>query len=234
MGERFLEYVKRTLRDSQIRVETEHPAGGWMELSGPVATVGFRNLDFDQGQIAFAVKVLSPRAAGAEACQLFAVEVIHSLRLGKMETVLGEMEYLSGCDCYCVSIEARLNAVFADDWYIGTRWELRCEGVKLEGITSFRASRDQGRRVIGAFCQSTPVGVTPGSGGWEIELVQWVREYSDEPTEPFTLTLRDQGRLITFRDCRWNREEWEHLQQGLRRTRKGFALKREEVLEWIS
>ncbi len=230
MGERFLNHIIRTLTHACIPVEAGYPAGKWVSLERAVTAVEVRDLDFDQGKAAFCIRVLSPRTLGGWECQRLAIDVLCALHSDGMEGRMGPMEFLQGSDCYCICVDGAMDVAFCKEWYPGKRWEIWCGDVTLENVESFRAVRDQGRRVIGSLCQEEPVGVTPGHGGWEIELVQYVRQATDVQTEPFTLAIRDRDRQITFTGCHWNREEWDHEQRGLRRTRKGFALRREEEM----
>ena len=80
---------------------------------------------------------------------------------------------------------------------------------------------------MGTFCQSTPTRVTPGAGGWQIELVQSGTGESEEGVEPFTLTIRAGGVEQRYLGCCWNETEIVLGSEGLKRIRRGFALERE-------
>jgi hypothetical protein len=111
-------------------------------------------------------------------------------------------------------------------WSAGERWQVLRDEDEEKNVLSFRAVRNQGRRILGAFCQSGPVGVTPGAGGWRIELVQsGVEEETGQ--EPFSLTVRAGGKTQRFGGCCWNETEVVLGAEGLRRIRRGFALSRE-------
>ena len=108
--------------------------------------------------------------------------------------------------------------------------EILIDGQAVEWVTEFTGQQDQGRRLIGATYQSAPLGVTNGTGGWEIRLVQqipWNALEADDPSEPFTLTLREESRDQTYTGCCWNSVERVHTSSGTRITRQGFALSRE-------
>jgi hypothetical protein len=107
--------------------------------------------------------------------------------------------------------------------------EVCVDDLPLEGVVSFRAVRDQGRRLRGAMGRGEPVGVTSGTDGWTIELVQrTAREIQTE--EPFELTLRRGTRTERFGGCCWNETVLQYDAAGERMIRRGFALTR-EVLE---
>ncbi len=221
----FLEYVTGLLTGGGIPTGEEYPAGHRLHLEEPVAAVGLLGLDFDAGQVQVRIRVLSPRTLGGWTCQNAALTVLATLHGAGHRCQMEEMDFLPGSDCFCICVDVRLDAVLDGDWALGKRWYVTCGGTVLENVEQFQAVLDQGRRVIGASFQSGGVGVTPGSGSWAITLVQNGGEDTQE--EPFVLTLEDGDRVISYTDCHWNREEWDHQQRGLRRTRRGFALGRE-------
>ncbi len=227
MGDELIGHVLETLERAGLRAEAAYPAGRWVQATEPLAAVELHDLDFSGGQAKLTVWVLSPGTLGGLACQNAAAAAAAALYGAGMDVHMSRMEFQSRNDCFCIGLEVALAAHFDEAWSIGDRWSITCGDTLLEGVESFRAVRDQGRRVVGAFCQSAPVAVTPGNGGWTLTLVQWVRGTEDSQTEPFALVLADGSKTITYTGCHWNREEWEHLQGGLRRTRTGFALGRE-------
>lgn len=228
MGYELLDYVTGILERAGIRTGEEYPAGQFVEILSPVAAVGLRELDCESGEARFTVRVLSPRILGGWCCQTAAAKAVCALSGAGMACQTGEMEFLSGSDCFCVTVTASL-AVFAnaEGWEAGRRWRVFVGDAEQTGVTAFTAVRNQGRRVVGAFCQSEPVAVTPGNGGWELTLVQGVTAEPEDGAEPFTLTLRDDAREVRYTGCCWNVISWEHTQRGMVLTRKGFALGRE-------
>lgn len=228
MGYEFLEYVTQLLSAAGIRAGEEYPAGERVEILSPVAAVGLRELDWAGGTACFTIRILSPRILGGWCCQTTAVKAASLLSGAGFDCQTGQMEYMGGSDCFCVTVTALLPVLPGEGgWEPGQRWQVFCGDAVQEGVESFRAVRDQGRRVVGAFCQSAPVAVTPGNGGWELILVQWVTAEPEELPEPFTLTLRQSGQTVRFTGCCWNTTEYEHTQRGLRLTRRGLALDRE-------
>lgn len=231
MGYELLEAVVGILTAAGIRAGEEYPAGERMEILSPAAAVGLRELDTDAGAARFTVRVLSPRILGGWCCQVWAARAAAALHGAGLSCSAGEMEYRSGSNCFCVTLDAEWPVVMADGaWTPGQRWQVLCGDAVQEGVASFRAVRDQGRRVVGAFCRSDPVAVTPGSGGWALELVQWVLREPADTEEPFVLTVREGTRTHRYTGCCWNEVYYEHTQRGLCLTRRGFALGR-EVLE---
>lgn len=228
MGYELLESVMDLLAGCGIRAGEEYPAGERVEILSPVAAVGLREMDFAGGEARFTVRVLSPRILGGWCCQTHAAKAGNALYGGGYSLETGEMEYLSGSDCFCITLTAALPVIPGEGgWLAGRRWQVLCGDVEQENVISFRAVRDQGRRIFGAMCQSEPVGVTPGSGGWTIELQQRITAEPEDAGEPFTLLVRHGNTEHRYGKCFWNETEVAHTQGGLLMTRRGFALTRE-------
>ena len=230
MGYELLKALVMLLRGEGISAGESYPGPGAPAVDGPQAAVGLLELDVPAGLASFQVRVLSPRKLGGWGCQIWAARVSEILSRTGMTCEAGEMEYLDGLDCFCVTIRADQRVLRRSDGsFVGVRLEVFCGDAEQTGVESFTAVRNQGRRVLGAFCQSEAVGITPGHGGWELELVQRTDRLSDGAAEPFVLTVREGDRESRYLGCGWNEERFEHTHRGLRLIRRGFALSREEV-----
>lgn len=230
MGYELLEYVTALLTAAGLRAGEEYPAGERMQILSPAAAVGLRELDAAAGEARYSVRVLSPRLLGGWCCQVWAARAEAALVGGGMTCETGEMEYLSGCDCFCVELTAAQPVVSTTGgWTAGARQRIFCDGFEQRAVESFRAVREQGRRLVGAHGQQRPVAVTPGSGGWKLELIQWGRALPEELPESFVLAVREGDRELRYTGCCWNEEQYEYTQQGTRLIRRGFALDREEA-----
>ena len=229
MGYELLEQMLDILTAAGLRAGEEYPAGERVEILSPVAAVGLRELDCADGEARFSVRVLSPRILGGWCCQTQGARAAQALYGAGLTVQTAEMEFLSGSDCFCVSLTASLAVVReGEGWAAGARWRALCDEVELEGVVSFRAVRNQGRRLVGAMGSTIPGAVTPGAGGWEIELRQ--RDAEEEQTaEPFTLTVFQGSTGHRYSGCCWNETEFEYTQRGLTLVRRGFALEREAV-----
>ncbi len=224
----LLEELRTLLEDAGIPAGEEYPAGERVEILSPVAAVGLRELDCANAVARFSVRILSPRMLGGWCCQQKAALAAQTLHRAGMTCSAAEMEYLKGSDCFCVGLTVS-RPVYEDagGWSAGSGWRVLRDDVEEKHVRSFRAVRNQGRRLLGAFCQSEPVGVTPGAGGWQIELVQSGAEEPEEAGEPFTLTVYAGGAGQHYRGCCWNETEIVLGSEGLKRIRRGFALTRE-------
>lgn len=224
----LLEELRELLENAGIPAGEEYPAGDRVEILSPVAAVGLRELDCANSAARFSVRILSPRILGGWCCQHKAAQAAQVLHRAGMGCTAAEMEYLRGSDCFCISL-AVSRPVYegAEGWSAGAGWQVLRDEREEKNVLSFRAVRNQGRRLLGGFCQSEPVGVTPGTGGWQIELVQSGAAEPEEGQEPFVLTVHAGGVQQRYLGCCWNETEIALDSGGLKRIRRGFALKRE-------
>ena len=228
MGFELLEGLTRLLEEAGIPAGEEYPRGNRVEIHQPVAAVGLRELDCANSLARFSVRILSPRILGGWCCQRKAAKAVQVLHGAGMSCTVEEMEFSSGSDCFCVRLIATQSLRWdGESWSPGHRWQVLIDGVEENQVISFRSVRSQGRRLVGAFCQSAPIGVTPGTGGWQLELVQSGAEAGGEEKEPFVLTVRAGGVTQRFTGCCWNETEISLGSGGLKRIRRGFALERE-------
>lgn len=218
-----LQRLVMLLKDAGLAAGEEYPGFQQPEVDSPTAAVGLRELDLSGGQVRYNIRILSPRILGGWCCQLWAAKAVEVLHNAGMTCVTGEMEYLSGSDCFCIHVTA------AQPMAAAGKLEVLCGDVEMEGVESFSAVRNQGRRLRGGHGSGEPVGVTPGFGGWSLELIQRVSVLPPEAAEPFLLTVREGERESCYTGCCWNEERLEHREGGLRLTRRGFALTREEI-----
>lgn len=231
MGREWLELVVQLLSDAGIRADEEYSVGTVPDITEPVAAVGLSGLQCSQGQANIMVRMLSPRSLGGWECQTAAVTAVAALEAAQIHCQMGKMEYLSGCDCYSISITAVLNVCLTDgSWVKGSLWKILLADQEMDWVSGFSAEQDQQRRLIGATCQTEPVGVTPGFGGWTIRLVLEIPQGGVEeemPEEPFVLVAKQEGQVQTYNDCYWNEVHRSCTQGGMQVTWSGFALSRE-------
>ena len=228
----LLEELKALLEADGIPAGEEYPAGERVEILSPVAAVGLRELDCANAVARFSVRILSPRILGGWCCQVWAARAVEALHGAGMTTSVGEMEYLSGSDCFGILVDAAQSVVIGPEgWMPGSSLKVFCGEWEQVGVQSFTAVRDQGRRILGTTGYGRAVGVTQGREGWELELIQQVDRAPDPTEEPFVLTVRDGDRVCRYTGCCWNEERYEHTDRGLRLIRRGFALGREEADE---
>lgn len=220
MDHEQLQNLVRLLRDAGLDAGEEYPGFPQPQIVSPAAAVGLRELDLAGGQIRYNVCILSPRILGGWCCQLWAAKAVEALHNAGMSCTTAGMEYIS--DCFSILVTAVQPMAAAG------KLEVLCGGVEMEHVESFAAVRNQGRRLVGGHGSGEPWGVTPGFGGWTVELVQRTGAMPPQVPEPFTLTVREGDRESRYLGCCWNEERLEYGGDGMRLTRRGLAPEREE------
>lgn len=229
MGYELLKALTQLLRGAGISAGESHPGVEAPRVDAPMAAVGLLGLDIPAGLAKYQVRVLSPRMQGGWYCQIWAARVTQILCEAGLTCTAEEMEYLDGCDCFCVEIRAEQSVVpMNGGWVARGPMQVLCGELEQTGVESFTAVREQGRRIQGATGQWEPLAITPGRDGWRVELIQWVDRSPEPVGEPFVLTVREGDRECRYTGCGWNEERYEHTARGLRLIRRGFALAREE------
>lgn len=213
-----------------IRAGEAYPGGDWMGLTEPVAGVSLRDLDYSGGNVTFEIRILSPRGLGGWCCQGKAVEVCIALEQEGLDCSLERMEYQKGIDCYEMAILAR-KQITEEAVQENQEVSIWIGGEAVAYVTEFSATQNRNRRLIGAMEQATPVGITPGSGGWEIRMVQVLPRGVGEPAEPeepFQLILKEAEAQTVFSGCGWNKRQMQVSEEQRKIIWEGFALTREE------
>ena len=230
MGYELLKALVALLRSAGISAGESYPGTGAPAVDGPQAAVGLLELDVPAGLAKYQVRVLSPRMLGGWGCQIWSARIADILNGAGMTCEAREMEYLDGLDCFCITIRAdQPVSRKSDGSFAGARLQIFCGDAEQVGVESFTAVRNQGRRIQGGFFQAEGLCITPGTGGWTLELVQRTDCLPESPGEPFTLTVREGDRESRYTGCGWTEERFEHTKRGLWLIRRGFALVREEV-----
>lgn len=234
MGIEWLREVVAILTAAGIRAGEGFPAGKRQELTGPVAAVGLRDLNCREGTGEFEIRILSPRTLGGWRCQSTAAEAVTALETAGMECRMEPMDFREGYDCYEMVIVGVRWVMEREETPVAELFRISVGGVAVEGVTAFSAVQDRGRRLIGTLNQAEPVGITPGSGGWKLKLVQQIPNggmLTVEPEEPFVLTVEEKGVVTSFQGCCWNSVTKILDQKQSRVEWEGFALTRTEVAD---
>ena len=80
--------------------------------------------------------------------------------------------------------------------------------------------------------EAEPVGTSVGTTTWEIQLEELIPVGSpdfESPANPCVVKILTDQKTEIYSGCRWNQIRREFTKQGLRRIRRGVALRKEEV-----
>lgn len=221
------------LTDAGIRAGEGFPPGHRVELTGPGAAVGLRDLNCREGTAEFEIRILSPRSLGGWKCQSTAAEAAAALENSGVVCRMEPMGFRSGCDCFEMVILGKKRVIEQEEIPAVSLFRITIDGTEMEGVTDFSAEQDRGRRLIGTLNQAEPVGITRGTGGWRLRMVQSIPGSGVglmEPEEPFVLRVHENSIVTSFEGCCWNRVTKKLDQNQAKVEWEGFALTRSEAV----
>lgn len=216
-----------------IRAGEGFPPGRSADLTGPVAAVGLRDLNCREGTAEFEIRMLSPRMLGGWQCQNAAAEAVTALENAGVECRMEPMSFREGSDCFEMLVIGQRQVMEQEETPATPLFRITIDEKAVEGVSEFSADQDRGRRLIGTLNQTAPVGVTRGSGGWKIRMVQIIPKGGSMmigPEEPFVLRVHENGVVTSFQGCCWNRMAKILEQDRVKMVWEGFALDRSEAL----
>ncbi len=235
MGSEWLDQVVTLLTQAGIDAGEDHPTGPVPWQKQPKAVVALTALDTQEGVAQLTVGYYSPRALGGWACQTGAAEAAAALTEGGFPCRMGAMSYASGSDCYEIPITFNM-VVYqtSDDGETpvapASPWSVSIDGVNVEWVKQCKTWQDRQRRLLWDHKEGTPVGISDGYGGWEIQLVQELPSgISGQamPDSAFTLVVTHGEATETYTGCRWNEVRRSHTAAGVTVQWQGFALEKE-------
>lgn len=232
MGQQWLNEIVGILTEAGIRADEAFPGSPRMELTGPVAGVSLRDLCYKDRTGFFEVRIISPRRLGGWACQTTAASAVAALEEGGYACRLEPMDYDARMDCFEMKVICQKFIFDAEETPVSQAFSVNIGGENVGYVTEFSGTQDRQRRLIGAFEERTPKGITPPTGGWRIRMVQVIPmggQLFPEPAEPFSLMVQEQGLVTTFSGCGWNVVKKQMDQEKTRLEWEGFALTREET-----
>ena len=231
MGIEWLREIVEVLTAAGIRTGEGYPAGKQPDLTEPVAAVGLRDLNCREGTAEFEIRVLSPRALGGWRCQSTAAEAVTALEAAEVECRMEPMSHRMASDCFEMVVIGKKRMAQQETIPETDLFRITVGDLAVEGLTDFSAVQERGRRMIGTLNQKDPVGVTRGTGGWKLKMVQVIPEGGAlilEPEEPFELKLYENGTVTSFRDCYWDSVAKILDQKQSKLVWEGFAMSKTE------
>ncbi len=232
MGNVILQQVLTALKDGGFAAELAYPGRKMPQITGPVAAVHMAKVDSAALTSTVSVTILSPGKLGGAACEAEALEVMELL-LG-----CGAVCVQEGCvydrvsQLYAVEIRAAFTSVSQSEGTTGAGFSVAINGVSHGCAVAFQSEETRDYTVEYVTTDPMPMANGTGKVQWSLRLEEQIPLGTAEPAEPspgFSLVVTTEEKTETYTGCQWTSVSREYSSQGLRRLRKGFALKREET-----
>ena len=233
MGYSILELVLRRLREEGFTADIAYPGQKFPQISQTVAAVHIDKVDRANLTVTMEVSIICPAAMGGTACEVEALRATEVLRWSGAVCVQNGCTYDGIAQVYVVSVLATFTGVTEEDsCTIWPGFYCYIDDYIHRFAIAFTAEQDTGANAEYVMGEAAPVGISLGTSAWEIQLEELIPVGSpeiEEPAEAFALKIVTDQKTEIYSGCRWTTIKREFNKQGLRRTRKGIALTREEV-----
>lgn len=233
MGYSILELVLRRLREANFRADAAFPGQMFPKISDTVAAVHIEQVDRANMTVTVEVNVICPAAMGGTECEVQALRATEVLRWAGAVCVQKGCTYDGVAQVYVVQVLATFTGVTeAESCTIWPGFYCYIDDLIQKFAVCFTAERVTGAQAEYVMGEKDPVGISLGSSLWSIQLEELIPSGSYEAEDPegeFTLQIYGEQQTETYSGCCWTSVKREFSRQGLRRTRKGYALKKEVV-----
>lgn len=232
MGYSILELVLRRLREDGFTADIAFPGQKFPQISDTVAAVHIQKVDRANLEVTVEISIICPASVGGTVCEMKALRATEVLRWSGAVCVQNGCTYDGIAQVYVVSVLATFTGVTeADDCMVWPGFYCYVDDQIHRFVTGFTAVQETGAAAEYVIGQAQPVGTSIGTAVWEIQLEELIPVGSPEfesPTEPCEVSILTEDKTETYSGCRWISVRREFTKQGLRRIRKGVALRREE------
>ena len=220
MGDIILDMVVELLNQQGIMAEAAQPAGNMVAAQTTVAAVGLECVDQAAETATILVEMVSPANQGAKICQKRALKVYDILQEAGAVCRQDKCTFLSKANMFCTPITAVFyGTATAEGWQPRQEYTASVAGVSLPKVTAFSAQQ----RLTGEEATSL------AGMAWEFTLEEFLPvdvSESEDPEEPFTLTVTTGGKSETYTGCRLTARERVTERNGIRQVRRGTAEQR--------
>ena len=232
MGYSILELVLRLLRQAGFTADVAYPGQKFPQISGPVAAVHIETVDRANMTVTVAVSILCPASQGGTACEVEALRATEMLRWEGAVCVQNGCRYDGIAQVYVVDVLATFTGVTeTDDCKIWPGFYIYIDERRQRFVVTFSEEEQTGAAAEYAMGEAAPKGIHPGKAVRTLYLEELIPAGSPEAVEPegaFQLKIVTDQKTQIYSGCRWTSIQREFTKQGLRRTRRGIALSREE------
>lgn len=232
MGISILELVLRRLREENFTADIAYPGQKFPQLSDTVAAVHIEEVDRAKMSVTVEVSIICPASMGGTACELEALRATEVLRWARAVCVQKGCTYDGVAQVYVVSILATFTGVTeADDCTIWPGFYVYINDIRHNQAISFQEEEVSDTKVEYVTGESVPAGFSHTGSIWNIQLEELIPSGTPEPEEPagaFELKIVSDLKTEIYYHCMWTSIKREFTKDGLRRTRKGISVLREE------
>lgn len=231
MGISILEMVLRLLRQEDFTADIAYPGMKYPVLTEPVAAVHLEKVDRSSLEVTVEVTIICPASLGGTTCEIEALRATEVLRWAGATCIQHGCKYDGLAQVYEVSVMATFTGITEEDsCTIGPGFTVHLSDIYHPYAISFIATETADHVVCYEMGETAPVGMSPGSTTWKLELEEIIPAGSPEAEQPaalFTLKLTTDIQTETYYHCRWTSVKREFTKDGLRKTRVGYAMSRE-------
>lgn len=234
MGYSILELVLRALHQENFPADIAYPGQKYPQITGPIAAVHIAKVDRANLTVTVEVNVICPAALGGTACEVEALRATEILRWEGAVCVQNGCTYDGVSQVYVVPVLATFTGITeAESCKIGPGFKVYINEIYHPYAVAVSEEEDPGCQAEYEMGEGLPTGISQGSQLWHIALEELIPSGSPETDEPigaFQLKIKSELKQEVYYHCRWTSIHREFTSKGLRRTRKGIAMLREEEI----
>ena len=232
MGISILELVLRRLREANFTADIAYPGQKYPKVEKTVAAVHIQKVDRANMTVTVEVNIICPASMGGTTCELEALRATEILRWSRAVCVQNGCTYDGVAQVYVVAVLATFTCVTeADKCSLGPGFYAYINGLMQPNAVAVSAEEDTGFRAEYVTGESAPAGISQGQTLWHIQLEELLPAGTAETADPpgaFELKIVTDVKTEVFYHCRWTSVKREFSREGLRKTRRGIAMLREE------
>lgn len=169
---------------------------------------------------------------GGTACEVEALRATEILRWSGAVCIQNGCTYDGISQVYVVAILATFTCVTeASKCSLGPGFRAYINDIVQPNAIAFSEEEVSGVQAEYVTGESAPAGASQGSSLWYIQLEELFPAGTPEKAEPvgaFTLEISTDVKTELYYHCRWTSVKREFSREGLRKTRKGIAMLRQE------
>ena len=232
LGISILELVLRRLREAKFTADVAFPGQKFPQITKPVAAVHIEKVDRANMTVTVEVNIICPAAMGGTACEVEALRATEILRWSGAVCIQNGCTYDGISQVYVVAILATFTCVTeASKCSLGPGFRAYINDIVQPNAIAFSEEEVSGVQAEYVTGESAPAGASQGSSLWYIQLEELFPAGTPEKAEPvgaFTLEISTDVKTELYYHCRWTSVKREFSREGLRKTRKGIAMLRQE------